>query len=68
MSDASQRPQRTRPLAVAFLARGLLAGAGVVALTRLDATGVAALLAWSVIVLALGTEVLASIVFLLRRR
>jgi hypothetical protein len=57
-----------RPLSRAFLVRGLLAAAGFVALARLDATGVAAVLAWSAIVLAVGTELLASVVFLLRRR
>jgi hypothetical protein len=55
-------------MARAFLVRGLLAAAGLVALARLDATGVAAVLAWAAIVLAVGTEVLASVVFLLRRR
>jgi hypothetical protein len=52
----------------AFLVRGMLALSGLIALARLDATGVAAVLAWSAIVLAVGTEVLASLVFLLRRR
>ena len=55
-------------MARAFLVRGLVAAAGLVALARLDATGVAAVLAWAAIVLAVGTEVLASVVFLLRRR
>ena len=55
-------------MARAFLVRGLLAAAGLVALARLDATGLAAVLAWAAIVLAVGTEVLASVVFLLRRR
>lgn len=55
-------------MARAFLVRGLVAAAGLVALARLDATGVAAVLAWAAIVLAVGTEVLASVAFLLRRR
>ena len=52
----------------AFLVRGLLAAAGLVALARLDATGVAAVVAWAAIVLAVGTEVLASVMYLMRRR
>jgi hypothetical protein len=64
-----QSPHRVPQLMPrAFLVRGLLAAAGLVALARLDATGVAAVLAWAAIVLAVGTEVLASVVFLLRRR
>jgi hypothetical protein len=58
----------TRPLPCAFLVRGMLALAGLVALSRLGATGVAAVLAWAAIALAVGTEVLASLVFLVRRR
>jgi hypothetical protein len=52
----------------AFLLRGLIAAAGLLALAQLGATGLAAVLAWAAIVLAVGTEVLASLVFLLRRR
>jgi hypothetical protein len=66
MPEMPHRPRRPPPRT--FLVRGLLAAAGFVALARLDATGVAAVLAWSAIALALGTEVLASVVFLLRRR
>ena len=62
-------PHRTGPLtARMFILRGLLAAAGLVALARLGATGLAAVVAWAAIVLAVGTEVLASVVFLLRRR
>jgi hypothetical protein len=63
-----QPQHRAVHLPRAFLVRGLLALAGLVALARLDATGLAAVLAWAAIVLAVGTEVLASVVFLLRRR
>jgi hypothetical protein len=61
-------PHRAAHLPRAFLARGVLAVMGLVALARLDATGLAAVVAWAAIVLAVGTEVLASVVFLLRRR
>jgi hypothetical protein len=61
-------PHRAIHLPRAFLVRGLLAAAGFVALARLGATGLAAVVAWAAIVLAVGTEVLASVVFLLRRR
>jgi hypothetical protein len=64
----SREPHPHRPVPRAFVVRGLLAAAGLVALARLGATGVAAVLAWSAIVLGVGTEVLASLVFLLRRR
>jgi hypothetical protein len=66
MPDSTHRA--TRPLSRAFVVRGLLAAAGFVALAQLGATGVAAVLAWLAIVLAVGTELLASVVFLLRRR
>jgi hypothetical protein len=66
--DMADRSRRPRPVPRTFLVRGLLAAAGLVALAQLDASGVAAVLAWAAIALAVGTEVLASLVFLLRRR
>ena len=57
-----------RRLRRAFVARGLLAAAGAFALGPLGATGVLAVAAWSALALGAGTELLASAVFLLRRR
>lgn len=68
MSDPPSQPRTTRPMPRAFLVRGILALAGLIALARLDASGLAAVLAWMAIVLAIGTEVLASVAFLVRRR
>jgi hypothetical protein len=71
MSASDRRSPTAKPprrLPRAFVARGLLAAAGALALGPLGATGVLAVAAWSAVALGAGTELLASVVFLLRRR
>lgn len=51
-----------------FLARGVLAAVGALILLRLHPSDVLAVCAWSAIALAVGSELLASAVYLHRRR
>jgi hypothetical protein len=57
-----------RSLPLAFIVRALVAAMAVVALTRFGATRLASVLAWSDIALAVGTELPASLAYLLGRR
>jgi hypothetical protein len=51
-----------------FLARAAAAGAALLVLVAIGASGLLETLAWAVLALAVGSEVLASAVFLSRRR
>jgi hypothetical protein len=71
MTSSDRSPPEAPParrMPRAFLARGVLAAAGAVALGPLHATGALAVAAWSAVAFGVGTELLASLVFLARRR
>ena len=63
----SPRRRPARRLPPVFALRGLLAAAGVFTLLQLDPKGVLVLCAWAAIALGVGSELLASLVFVMRR-
>ena len=51
-----------------FLARAVLAAAALLAIVAIGVTGLLATLAWALLLLAVGSELVASLVFLRRSR